>query len=84
MIAIDPVCKMKVDTETAQWKLEHDGETYYFCAPGCMSSFEKDPAAYLTGGATIQMDDMHSDHDHSHDHNGHEDHDNHDHQNHAH
>ena len=49
MIAIDPVCKMEVDTETAQWKSEHNGETYYFCAPGCQSSFEKDSEKYLSG-----------------------------------
>ncbi len=49
MIAIDPVCKMEVDTETAQWKSEHNDETYYFCAPGCQSSFEKDPEKYIIG-----------------------------------
>ncbi|MCE7921276.1 MAG: YHS domain-containing protein [Chloroflexi bacterium CFX1] len=32
--AIDPVCKMEVEIETAQYKSEHAGETYYFCSAG--------------------------------------------------
>lgn len=55
-IEIDPVCKMKVDTETAQWKSEYKGKMYYFCAPGCKRTFEKDPEAILSGkGPLIQM-----------------------------
>ena len=46
-IAIDPVCKMEVEFETAQYKSEHAGETYYFCSAGCQKSFEKDPHQYL-------------------------------------
>jgi YHS domain-containing protein len=48
-MAIDPVCKMEVDVETAAAKTEHEGETYYFCAPGCKAAFEKDPQKYLEG-----------------------------------
>jgi len=43
MIVVDPVCKMEVDTESAQWTSEHEGETYYFCSSGCLHSFEKNP-----------------------------------------
>ena len=33
--AIDPVCKMEVDTDNPTGgQTEHQGETYYFCAPG--------------------------------------------------
>lgn len=46
--AIDPVCKMAVDTETAQHKSEYQGNTYYFCAPGCKAAFDRDPAKYLS------------------------------------
>ena len=46
-IAIDPVCKMEVEIETAQYKSEHAGETYYFCSVGCKKSFENDPHQYL-------------------------------------
>ena len=49
MIAIDPVCKMAVEIETAEWKSEFNGETYYFCAPGCKRSFDKEPQKYLSG-----------------------------------
>ena len=45
-MAIDPVCGMEVDTEHAQWTAEHDGQTYYFCAKGCMTAFEADPVTY--------------------------------------
>ncbi|HEX2916383.1 MAG TPA: YHS domain-containing protein [Chloroflexia bacterium] len=45
--AIDPVCKMTVDTSTAQHKSEYQGQTYYFCAPGCKKSFDKEPEKYL-------------------------------------
>jgi len=45
---IDPVCKMEVDPSTAEWKTEYNGKTYYFCAPGCKRSFEKEPEKYLT------------------------------------
>ena len=44
---IDPICKMNVDPETAAAKTEYNGETYYFCAPGCKAAFEKDPVKYL-------------------------------------
>ncbi len=46
---IDPVCKMEVDPVTAQWKSEYKDQTYYFCAPGCKASFDKDPEKYLKG-----------------------------------
>jgi len=45
---IDPVCKMEVDTKTAQWKSEYQGKMYYFCAPGCKRAFEKEPEKYLS------------------------------------
>ena len=45
--AIDPVCKMEVEIDTAQNKSKHAGQTYYFCSTGCQRSFEKDPHQYL-------------------------------------
>ncbi len=47
--AVDPVCGMKVDPSTARHKLEHAGQTYYFCSNGCRTKFEADPAKYLHG-----------------------------------
>jgi Cu+-exporting ATPase len=46
-IAIDPVCHMEVDIATAKYMSEYEGQIYYFCAPGCKRSFEKDPLAYI-------------------------------------
>lgn len=48
-MAIDPVCGMEVDESSAQWTSEYEGKTYYFCAPGCKNSFDKDPEKYLSG-----------------------------------
>jgi len=43
----DPVCGMAVDPETAPAKAEYKGQTYYFCAPGCKTAFEREPEKYL-------------------------------------
>ena len=59
-MAIDPVCKMQVDPKTAAAEAEYQGQTYYFCAPGCKVSFEKDPEKYLKVPEGEQM------HHHSH------------------
>jgi xanthine dehydrogenase accessory factor len=37
--AIDPVCGMQVEIATARWSAVKDGQTYYFCAPGCKRAF---------------------------------------------
>ena len=42
----DPVCGMMVDPQTAAGKSEYKGKTYYFCAPGCKHSFDKEPEKY--------------------------------------
>src|SRR5215203_950996 len=59
MTVIDPVCGMEVDPATAEWKTEYQGHTYYFCAPGCQRSFEKDPQKYLASGEHNQADHDH-------------------------
>lgn len=46
-MAKDLVCGMDVDEATAVHKSEYKGQTYYFCAPGCKRSFDKDPEQYL-------------------------------------
>lgn len=45
----DPVCGMQVDEKTAAGKSEYKGQTYYFCSPGCKSSFDKEPEKYVGG-----------------------------------
>jgi xanthine dehydrogenase accessory factor len=48
--AVDPVCGMTVTIADARFVSDHDGETYYFCAPGCQRSFEADPARFISVG----------------------------------
>src|SRR5262245_9483189 len=43
----DPVCGMDVDTSTTDLKLEHDGQTYWFCGRGCYLEFRDDPERFL-------------------------------------
>ena len=50
-IAIDPVCKMKVDESKPAATSEYKGKKYYFCAVGCKKSFDKNPDKYLTQGS---------------------------------
>ena len=45
--ALDPVCGMTVQPETAAGSHVHAGKTYYFCATSCLAKFKNDPAHYL-------------------------------------
>ncbi len=46
--AIDPICKMVVDTGNPPGgRSDYQGATYYFCAPGCKVAFDGDPEKYL-------------------------------------
>lgn len=47
----DPVCGMTVKESEAKGSFEYSGETYYFCNPGCLSMFRKDPEKFLDGNA---------------------------------
>ena len=54
--AVDPVCKMDVDVKNPSGGThEHEGETYYFCGPGCRVAFSKEPVAYLSGEKSMEM-----------------------------
>ncbi len=54
--ATDPVCDMDVDTKKAPGgTFEHEGQTYYFCGPGCNRAFQKEPEAYLSGEKKMEM-----------------------------
>lgn len=41
--AIDPVCCMTVKKDKTRVTSGYEGETYYFCAPGCKQMFDGDP-----------------------------------------
>jgi xanthine dehydrogenase accessory factor len=49
--ATDPVCGMTVEVGSARHTVDHEGTTYYFCAPGCARAFKKDPADFLGSAA---------------------------------
>jgi xanthine dehydrogenase accessory factor len=45
-VALDPVCGMSVAAVPASLHLEHGGQTWYFCGPGCRQAFADDPGRY--------------------------------------
>jgi len=46
-VALDPVCGMEVEPDTAAGSWEYQGTTYYFCSAGCLEDFKEDPGSYL-------------------------------------
>jgi xanthine dehydrogenase accessory factor len=44
---IDLVCGMTVQAVPANRPFTFEGTTYYFCAPVCRASFEKDPTSFI-------------------------------------
>jgi Cu+-exporting ATPase len=46
LVAIDPVCKMDVETATATLTSEYNGKRYYFCNPYCKTTFDAHPEQY--------------------------------------
>jgi xanthine dehydrogenase accessory factor len=48
--AIDPVCGMSVAVAEARYTYEYQGQTYYFCCPGCKTTFRKEPERYVMAG----------------------------------
>jgi xanthine dehydrogenase accessory factor len=50
--AIDPICGMSVTIAGAKHTYEHAGTTYYFCCPGCKTTFRKAPEQYVGVGQT--------------------------------
>lgn len=45
-IAIDPICKMEVQTSSAELYSDYEGKRYYFCAEYCKKTFDENPAQY--------------------------------------
>lgn len=52
----DPVCGMSVD-ESANYHIEHEGATYYFCSAGCLDKFKIDPNHYFLWSESIESHD---------------------------
>jgi YHS domain-containing protein len=55
----DPVCGMEVDPQKTTQSSTYQGETYYFCSPGCKKAFDKEPEKY-----TGKTGSSHSEHHH--------------------
>ena len=54
--AIDPVCRMEVNTDNPPGGVsEHGGTSYYFCAPGCKVVFDRAPENVLNGAIQVNM-----------------------------
>jgi Cu+-exporting ATPase len=48
-MAIDPVCGMEVDEQTAKDRMMYEGATYYFCSSDCKDEFQASPQDYIGG-----------------------------------
>ncbi len=46
-MATDPVCGMEVDPTSARYTSEYQGQSYYFCCPGCKKAFDANPSQYV-------------------------------------
>ena len=53
-MAVDPICKMKVDPATAKWISSYNGKNYFFCAEGCKKKFDEDPEKWSSGDAPAE------------------------------
>ncbi|HEX7966654.1 MAG TPA: heavy metal translocating P-type ATPase [Stellaceae bacterium] len=54
--ARDPVSGMTVDPATAKYRLDHQGQTYFFCSERCREKFRATPAQYLAAaGAPLPV-----------------------------
>jgi Cu+-exporting ATPase len=50
----DPVCGMQFPVERAAGKFAHEGQTYYFCNPGCLEKFRSDPLRFIASEKTVK------------------------------
>lgn len=45
-LAKDVICGMRVSTARTNFRLEHEGHDYFFCASGCIDTFKRNPSKY--------------------------------------
>lgn len=55
----DPVCGMSVSENSAADRIQHQGQTYFFCSIGCAKKFSDDPGRF-TQSAEEPAEDGHS------------------------
>jgi putative ABC transport system ATP-binding protein len=46
-MALDPVCGMSVDRDSAPAQAQYGGNTFYFCANGCRDEFLANPVVFM-------------------------------------
>lgn len=46
--AVDPVCSMTANPDTASGFFEYQGKTYYFCSTHCLDKFRTEPEHFLS------------------------------------
>ena len=51
-VAVDPICKMKVEIATADLYSDYKGKRYYFCNKNCLDTFNGDPEQYKEGNTS--------------------------------
>lgn len=72
-IAKDPVCGMEVNINSSTSKTIYNGVEYYFCAPGCLKQFEKNPETFVNAADETSVNHGHQHHgdhcSHGHHHN---------------
>jgi len=47
VMAIDPVCGMKVDEKNAEFQSMFAGKKYFFCSEDCRTEFEDRPDEFV-------------------------------------
>ena len=55
-MATDPVCGMAVERDGSP-HFRWDGQTYFFCSPGCREEFAADPGRFLRAAAVVGAGD---------------------------
>jgi len=52
----DPVCGMNVTEDSAADRIQHQGQTYFFCSKGCAKKFSDDPGRYTQSAEESGVD----------------------------
>jgi Cu+-exporting ATPase len=51
---VDPVCGMTIDPADAVGRVDHEGQTYYFCSQSCLDRFRAEPLTFLKPQAVVE------------------------------
>jgi Cu+-exporting ATPase len=55
VLQTDPVCGMAVRNPQSAPTFEYKGTKYFFCSPGCVARFQKEPEKFLRQPGTVGM-----------------------------